>query len=713
MKVQLKKVLALVLIFCLLLSAVPVWAANGEPAQSVEETSVVSQTEQSQTTTQEEFATPDTSAEVTVAREEESLRGEFEKHFLMSDGTYQAVVYSYPVHELVDDTWEEIEVVNQNARTNVSPNSSQSNIIDNYVWEGHGVQDNNGVKLYIGKKSGYKARAFIRFATMPTIPEGATITGATMTVNIVSGTSTANNACAYQVDSEWESDTIQWSNMPSLGTLQASNISHNNKTKYQFSCLEAVKDWYSNSTTGQHQNYGIMMRYADEEIADYNSFYSADCSDAGSRPSLVINYTKTYPSSTWVDISVDSNYLLLGNTKQVNCTTSNANMNVTWISDNPDIATVSSSGLVTAKSEGQVRISAVYYGSSSVAICSDYVDIGVYSSLGLKDATEYYIMNYDSGKLMSLETVADIDNTNVGTRVRYNYDYSHWTLESQSDGRFQLINGYSNTNKVLHASGTNLNIYTDINAESEKFTICRINSGAYAGLYYIRYGAFYVAQDTNNNVYLSPSSSSKAVWSFFAVEPGYANAFTHNYHFTKDGYRYHFDTSVNNSRFASLFSSYFYYISNTSVNDTASNAFNTLRREQQQIFVFMGHGGPGIISFTKEEDVPTGGIYANPALAYAYISGSDKQYISSLGYNELSDLRCVIYLGCSTGDDFISNGIAYNTVDTTYNKGAHFVLGTTETLNTGQINNWLEYFLGYISDGENIKNACSYRSPYR
>ena len=50
-------------------------------------------------------------------------------------------------------------------------------------WEGfrRGRGENSGcgaggLRLYIGNKSGYKARAFIRFATMPTIPAGATIT---------------------------------------------------------------------------------------------------------------------------------------------------------------------------------------------------------------------------------------------------------------------------------------------------------------------------------------------------------------------------------------------------------------------------------------------------------------------------------------------------------------------------------------------------------
>ena len=53
----------------------------------------------------------------------------------MSDGSYQVEVYAYPVHELVDGVWVEIESTNQNARGDVSPGSAQTNILDNFVVE--------------------------------------------------------------------------------------------------------------------------------------------------------------------------------------------------------------------------------------------------------------------------------------------------------------------------------------------------------------------------------------------------------------------------------------------------------------------------------------------------------------------------------------------------------------------------------------------------
>ena len=172
----------------------------------------------------------------------------------------------------------------------VSVDTTRTNIIDNYVLEGAGVQNRNLDRLYIGNRSEGLTRAFIKYDTMPTLPEGATITAATMTLTLTNGTDTASNAIAYQVGSDWGSGTIAWANMPSLGTPQAFNISHNNMTQYSFSCLEAVKEWYTNSNIGKNQNYGIMLRYYDETVQDYNAVYSADYTDESKRPLLVIAY---------------------------------------------------------------------------------------------------------------------------------------------------------------------------------------------------------------------------------------------------------------------------------------------------------------------------------------------------------------------------------------------------------------------------------------
>jgi hypothetical protein len=149
-----------------------------------------------------------------------------------------------------------------------------------------------GLRLYIGSRSGYTARTYIQFATMPTIPAGATITAATMRLTMVSGTSLAYNASAYQVTGgEWDPTTIQWTNKPAANVLLESNISNNDRTKYQFSVLTAVQHWYDGDPTGQNENYGIMLRYYDESLTGYyNSVYSGDVVDTNSRPRLTITY---------------------------------------------------------------------------------------------------------------------------------------------------------------------------------------------------------------------------------------------------------------------------------------------------------------------------------------------------------------------------------------------------------------------------------------
>lgn len=173
----------------------------------------------------------------------------------------------------------------------VSVSRARTNIIDNTVMEGQGNQNRNLDRLYIGQKSGARVRAFLKYDVMPTIPSGATITAATQTLYITSGTDTGSTAGAYIVtDGDWSSDTITWANRPAARTTIQSAISHNNFSYYQFSCLSAVQKWYTGSTIGKNANYGITVRYTDETINDYNAFYSADYSIESSRPLLTITY---------------------------------------------------------------------------------------------------------------------------------------------------------------------------------------------------------------------------------------------------------------------------------------------------------------------------------------------------------------------------------------------------------------------------------------
>ncbi|MBQ9761745.1 MAG: DNRLRE domain-containing protein [Oscillospiraceae bacterium] len=178
---------------------------------------------------------------------------------------------------------------------NVSPSQAKSNIIDNYVSEGLCVRDNSEPKLYVGKKSGAISRAYIKYQALPCIPVPSRIDSAVMRLQITSGTSTTNSINAYTVTGyDWNSDTICWDNMPAAVPLLQQSVPATTDAQgnlvYLFSCTGAVRAWYTGSTIGKNQNYGIMVRYTDETIDDYNAFYSADYTTESSRPLLTIHY---------------------------------------------------------------------------------------------------------------------------------------------------------------------------------------------------------------------------------------------------------------------------------------------------------------------------------------------------------------------------------------------------------------------------------------
>ncbi len=81
----------------------------------------------------------------------------------------------------------------------------------------------------------------------------------------------------------------------------------------------------------------------------------------------------------------------------------------------------------------------------------------------------------------------------------------------------------------------------------------------------------------------------------------------------------------------------------------------------------------------------------------------DTPSIDDCQKNQLAHARCVLYLGCQTAVDCNMTGIGpiYNLLDSTYNKGAHFVFGFTDILYISDVNDFMAGFLSGVNN-ENI-----------
>ena len=89
-----------------------------------------------------------------------------------------------------------------------------------------------------------------------------------------------------------------------------------------------------------------------------------------------------------------------------------------------------------------------------------------------------------------------------------------------------------------------------------------------------------------------------------------------------------------------------------------------------------------------------GNITANTDL----VAGSDDRAVDNLLDNELALARCVLFLGCKTGQSFTFAGKTYNLVQSTYDKGAHFVLGTLEDITVSDAYSFMDVFLENCSE---------------
>ena len=281
---------------------------------------------------------------------------------------------------------------------------AQQNQIDNYAYAGQTsvVNDSSG-DLYVGyyTRGGTlrEHRSFWRLDSLPMIPSGATISGASFNIRLKNGTSSMGTIELYKADRLWTSDSLVWgTNMPypSSSYLGAISLVPSGTEKWlRFTAsavTTAVNDWYCG-----HRNNGFILKYS-TCVDDYNVLYSSDYRPEGETsyiPYITVSYVDTIPVSQ-VCLSPSNKSMNVGDTFRLSASVlpSNAtNKGIIYSTSNAGIASVDPrTGTVIAVSPGTATITATSASNGSkYDSCTVTVMPNSYASLILGDEKSGYI----------------------------------------------------------------------------------------------------------------------------------------------------------------------------------------------------------------------------------------------------------------------------------------------------------------------------------
>ncbi len=227
-------------------------------------------------------------------------------------------------------------------------------------------------------------------------------------------------------------------------------------------------------------------------------------------------------------ISGTNSWMTVGETMVL--TFDNGNSSATWSSSNTSVATVSSSGIVTAVGSGTVNICATPTGSGGVY--SEY-PITVYDNRGIVEGEEYYIINYTTGKALSLASNSNSNGTDIipdfmGTETR-----KQWRLEFAITGVFgyQITSVYTSGDKGVYHQNDDIYLYTADNSTRSTFQIERAQVALVGNeqlvCYVIRRGTSYLSHNTGTNtICMTTTLNDSCYWTLSRVDKGDAELYS-------------------------------------------------------------------------------------------------------------------------------------------------------------------------------------------
>ena len=171
-----------------------------------------------------------------------------------------------------------------------------SNIADTYVYQGNTADHSSEQRLYVGVKNGNVYRTFLKINNLPSIAANMPITGATLKLTRVSGTSTGKTVRLYRCGQSWSPSGVTYANQPGSLTYIGYSDFSSSTNYYSFSLGSYASSMFTDFAAGNY--FGYMLCYGDESTTnpDYNILYSSEYTDSGSRPLLTVTYGYSLPS---------------------------------------------------------------------------------------------------------------------------------------------------------------------------------------------------------------------------------------------------------------------------------------------------------------------------------------------------------------------------------------------------------------------------------
>ncbi len=413
-------------------------------------------------------------------------------------------------------------------------------------------------------------------------------------------------------------------------------------------------------------------------------------------------YAATTPT---ISITAPRTVLIPGQSVMLTVTTNPTGLSCTLTSSDSSVVEVDqNTKCILAKKKGQVTITAAYTDPATGTVTRGTLTVKVRTPTGIVDGTKYYIMNVNTGKYLALTSASDSNGIGLYGAPQTTSTTAQWRAEnmrSDGTGLTQLYSVYSTAGRAIYTNGSSVYLSNSTSSTRTQFALHRIESGTNQGQYVIRYDNKYVGMNSAGNAFVTSSSADNIYWTFMAVEKGNADYFGHAYVSTDtNGNNTYVNTMRHLPTFRTLLSN---YVVTSFENSTAPIGENALKIGD--IFLFFGHGDPGAIYFQQSDGTITGSIAVTSMAAL----GNDKISLTYYNTNQLALQRCVLYIGCRTGVDYLTG---YNLVDKTFEKGAHFVLGLTETVEMDDSVEWLEFFTQRIAAGYSINDASLYATQF-